>query len=216
MLSYATISKPLLAGRQTAAALAFASLALCWSAVAQAQTKADEVWWPEVASSMTPQQCQEAIARWTGTSPVLRLPVDQPQAVSVGLVESGLLEALNRAGLKHTLFEQPAERKVSFVVGSNASHAMAFAFVGNHLEAWLWKAHIAPDTDVGGDQNAFIPSRLAPVHRFINEVGRRCRIRATNDKEEGRIRLAGSCGGQRVYVEYFPESDEVWLVFATE
>ncbi len=170
--------------------------------------------WPQLLVGNTMVEAKGAITKWDAKAVPAVHALAEPQAIAQGLVDTGLLEALNKAAFAHTLLDAGAKAEVLFMAVDGAPGRLALGFVGGKLQVWLWRVPIKVDTKVGAEANAFTAARLAPVHAFMNEVGRRCRVRRAGTKESPRIRVVGHCDSQRVYVEYFPTKDEIWVIMA--
>lgn len=170
--------------------------------------------WPGIATGDSLEACRKTLAGWDQKVVLQELPLSQPQTMSKALVESGLLKALNRAAFAHALLDSGHGKDVTFLLAEGSAGRLALAFVGGKLEVWLWCAAVKVDPKVGEKENPFTAARLAPIHGFFNDIGRRCKVRPKGNSDSGRLRVVGHCGSQRVYVEYLPEGDEVWLVFS--
>lgn len=170
--------------------------------------------WPELTVGASLDGCQKAILAWDARASIQVLALCDPQSVVRGLVESGLLRAINKAGVVPWTKEGAVGKDGAYLVASAAGGKLAVAFSGGKLQAWLWRAPVQVDASVGEKENAFTAARLAPLHGLFNEVGRRCKVRSKGEAGSGLLRVVGHCGAQRVFVEYVPEDDEVWLVFS--
>lgn len=134
------------------------------------------------------------------------LPADKPQAYRVGLVQSGLLVMLNRAGARHKLLT-PEGKGVEFVVVAQKGKTTALGFVRNRLVAFLVRSKVGPDTRVDGNQNPFTRRRLEPLENHLKKVKKRCRL-TPRDKGKNHFKFGGKCGRGKAYIEYRPEADE--------
>lgn len=134
------------------------------------------------------------------------LPSEKPQAYRVGLVQSGLLVMLNRAGARHKLLT-PGGKGVEFVVVAQEGKTTTLGFVKNRLVALLVRTRVGPDTRVDGNQNPFSKRRLEPIENHLKIVKKRCRL-TPRDKGKNHFVFGGKCGRTKAYVEYRPEADE--------
>jgi hypothetical protein len=138
------------------------------------------------------------------------------QEYSQALLRSDFLAALNRAKAKHSLLENPAERKVSFVSGEDASQKVTLGFAGEKLEAVFVRATVRPDTSVAGADNRFSRQRLGPIQKYLSGLRNAgCSLDAEKGARNAFV-YRGSCAGSAVYVEYRPEADEFWTVYSSK
>jgi hypothetical protein len=149
-----------------------------------------------------------------GGAQVTELFADRHGDLVPALIDSGMLAMLNRAEAKHTLFQKPGGRKVSFLRIDGAGDGKGFssyqatlAFAAGRLEAVLITAVVPPDGAVDGAQNPFSPERLAPVLGFRKRLGKECALEAQDRGSVNRFDFAGKCGRFKARVEYRPEED---------
>jgi len=147
------------------------------------------------------------------------------------LIDSGMLAMLNRAGAKHTLFQKPGGRKVSFlqVTGGNggddgsttaegngaaqsAGWVATLAFAAGKLEAVLVVVRIAPDRLADGAQNPFMAARLAPILDYRKRLGRECSLSTEDRGKTNRFNFSGKCGRFKARLEYRPAEDAFFVL----
>ena len=157
-------------------------------------------------------QAVNATASRTGLS-VRTLSATVAQEYSQALLRSDFLAALNRARAKHSLLENPAERKVSFISAEDGGQKTTLAFAGEKFEAAFVRSHVRLDTSVAGADNRNTRQRLAPLQKYLASIrSGGCSLDADKGGRNAFI-YRGSCGSASVYVEYRPEADEFWTVY---
>ncbi len=166
--------------------------------------------WAEVSD-----QCRSKV----GNDQVAELFADRFGDLVPALVDSGMLAMLNRAGAKHTLFQKPGGRKVSFLRvdadgGKNGTppYQATLAFAAGKLEAVLVVAHVPPDATVAGSLNPFSAERLAPILDFRRKLGKECSLSAEGRGVTNRFDFSGKCGRFKARVEYHPEEDSFFIL----
>jgi len=133
---------------------------------------------------------------------------------SAALLDSGFLMMLNLSGARHSLFSDPADRDVRFLVLKVDGKTMVtFGFAKDRLEAVLVDAVVNVDTSAGGAGNAFAPERLAPIRSFQKKIKSRCALREVEDSRNNVYDSRGNCGQTRTYVRYEPGSDTFLVLF---
>ncbi|MBM4353922.1 MAG: hypothetical protein FJ109_09020 [Deltaproteobacteria bacterium] len=148
-----------------------------------------------------------------GADKVTELFADRFGDLVPALVDSGMLAMLNRARARHSLFQKPGGRKVSFLRVSgggeedNLSFEATLAFAAGKLEGVLVVVRVAPDAAVGGALNPFSSERLAPILGYRKALGRECSLSPADKGSTNRFDFTGKCGGFKAWVEYRPAED---------
>ena len=154
------------------------------------------------------KECEKGDSSWT----VRELSADKPQELAEGLLRTGLLAMLNRAGARHSLTEEPGDRNVKFIRIAGERTSAVLAFAKGRMEAAMVRHSVAVDGQVSGDRNPFDPERLAPVHDFIDSMRRSCSLKPV-DKGKNHFVFSGRCGGAQAYLEYLPEEDSFLILY---
>lgn len=134
-----------------------------------------------------------------------------PQALRRGLVETGLLEALNRSGAGERGADGALDPEgfARFVTarGEGVAYTLAFSR-GGELRYLLARAAVRL-----GSSDPFVAQRLAPLRAELDRLSRRHRLRAVERDEYGnRLQWAGRTRRGALWVRWVPESDELWLL----
>lgn len=141
-------------------------------------------------------------------------PVTHPQTFAKAVLRSHMLSALNRAGADHTLLKDPAKRKVDFIFFRSLNMQAVLGCAEGKVEVVIWRTRIKPDNSVGGKDNAFNASRLAPIRGFVSQIrAAGCSIRSFRKHKRNTFAYRGTCHKAKVFVEYHPELNEYWTLF---
>ena len=138
-----------------------------------------------------------------------------PQALSDGLIRDDLQLLLNRANADRAFVEEPVKNRLRFIRAETGGDSIVLAFASEKLRAVIWKAHVAVDSTVGGDQNPFRSERLAPVRGFQDRLKQECSLKQVDEASPvNHFIHSGTCGRQtRIYMEYHPGQDEYRVLF---
>ena len=140
-----------------------------------------------------------------------QLSVSAPHQYAEALLHSDFLAALNRAGAKHALLDEPMKNGVRFIRLRSEKSTLMLGFANDKLNAAFLKAQIPPDQTVGGADNRFQPDRLAPLRNFLATMSG-CDLEGDKTARNQFVHH-GTCPSAQIYVEYRPEVDEFWVLY---
>lgn len=167
---------------------------------------------PAPLSGVSLGQSRNDVEKALGKTKKKVLSSTRAQEYADGLLRSDFLAAMNRAGAKHTLLQEPATRGVSVVVSESKDGTSYLGFAQNKLETVFVRTTVKPDTKVGGSRNAHHRDRLAPIRNHVESLRRGGCTLEPQKSGRNAFLYRGRCGPSKVHVEYHPERDEFWVV----
>lgn len=138
------------------------------------------------------------------------IAADAPQALRRGLIDTGLLETLNRFGLapKDVTGRLDAGAFTVVVRAQKSGHHLTLALSGSRVRAMLLS--LAVPVDASADPpGGWSPARLTPLRRALDDLSP-YRLEPLEKDARGNVfAWKGRRGGDEVRALYSPERDEL-------
>lgn len=134
----------------------------------------------------------------------------EPGKLTEGLIDTGLLSALNHFQVRERAFLDEGEGAgQSFLLGAHEDRRLVVGFVDDVARAILQR-RVAT---VRGGASPFDSSRLLPIRSQMAALTRACvAAPIKRDRYSNRFELAGRCHGGQAFIRYRPEKEMMELL----